>query len=187
MSTNNVKEEETAMASSETMKDCTSNVDDNAKMAMAASRRGNLVECHSLPCSIKYDGMAQVAIHFQPESHQLQRPNQNEANKVYYTAQFRGRGLIAQEPERTSPSHDGTEAATSNPLLLQGRVLSLGSIQQKKVQLQEFFDCLYEWQHSHQEAAVTNQLPSRVQNANDWYQVAQAVRESCCCVFEKEV
>ncbi len=183
MSTNNVKEEETAMASSETMKDCTSNVDDNAKMAMAASPRGNLVECHSLPCSIKYDGMAQVAIHFQPESHKLHRPNQNGANKVYYTAQFRGRGLIAQEPERTSPSEskvavDGTEAATSNPLLLQGRVLSLGSIQQKKVQLQESFDCLYEWQHSHQEAAVTNQLPSRVQNANDWYQVAQAVRKN---------
>jgi hypothetical protein len=150
---------------------------DDAQTTTTPTRAIPLVECHALPCNINFDGMAQVPIHFHPESHELKQHNErNLSNKHFYTAQFRGRGLIAKEPEQTTSNE--TSKNISNPSLLQGRLLSVSSFGDKIVQFQERFDCFYEWHHSHQVSAVSGHV-SRVQKANHWYQISKAVSGVC--------
>lgn len=106
--------------------------------------------CHWLPCNMEYDGMAPVHQYFAEQA----------LSDDIHAAQLRGRGLLAV-----------VNNASSN--MMQGAVLTFHN--NGDIQKQASFDHIREWHHEHSIPAV-KRASSQVQTANDWCQVARAVR-----------
>ena len=140
----------------------------------------NLHHCHWLPCSIDYDGLAPIHIHFQPETittlNDNDDSNNNNNNKddnnktIIQAASFRGRGLLSKtySTSNTTAANDQQPAKTL-PLGIIGSVLSIDEHQQHHHHRQqeqeqqsnnnhlpmlitkEKFDTILEWEHESNE------------------------------------
>lgn len=133
----------------------------------------NLHHCHWLPCSIDYDGLAPIHIHFQPETittlngNDNNGDNNNNKKTIIQAASFRGRGLLSKT-HSTSNNNDQQPAKTL-PLGIIGSVLSIDEHQQHHHHRQqqqeqqsnnnhlpmlitkEKFDTILEWEHESNE------------------------------------
>lgn len=120
--------------------------------------------CHWLPCNMDYDGMAPVHQYFAEQA-------LPESNNVR-AAQLRGRGLLSVV--NTTYGEEGV-------------VLTFHS--NGDIQKQASFQELREWHHEHSIPAV-KRAQSQLQTANDWCQVARAVRQQeyiCLSGVESEL
>jgi len=118
--------------------------------------------CHMLPCNIDMQGMAPTHKYFQPIAAPL-----DDDGTLLLSSTLRGRGLLAT-----------TREDTKNPCVLL-------SIQHNQVHVKAEMDRLVEWQHEHNPQTVQLESSSRLCVANEWLEVADAVRSvarSCRCI-----
>ena len=145
--------------------------------------------CHSLPCNIDYSGRAQVEVYFSPQLIPTSEATSNNDPMVptiqedrVYSAQFRGRQLLAAEPyQHTSSVHD---VANPNPVQQQqGRLLEIdatkGQSSKGVVRVKAKFSNIHEWKHEYDPDVVRRNNvighQSRVRAALEWCDVAHAV------------
>jgi hypothetical protein len=129
-------------------------------------------ECHALPCNIEFTGRAPVKVYFTPHS---VKNRENESARIY-SAQFRGRQLLAVDPQQ---NHQGVS--------MQGRLLEVDPCKPKtseeRIKVKGKFGSIFEWKHECEPAVLENSSAnnSRVRTALDWCDVARAVSYFECC------
>lgn len=130
-----------------------------------------ITDCHWLPCTIDYDGLAPVHVHFRPEPvlhHNCVNndSNVNSSGIQIRAASFRGRGLISTTA--TTTTNNSNDKSTLLPDHIVGSVMmptaSLNTNDQfhdhdhnnshsnsaGAVMMKERFDRILEWEHKHE-------------------------------------
>lgn len=140
--------------------------------------------CHALPCSIDFTGRAPVQVYFTPhlvtekeedDAKEEGKANDKSSPAKVYSAQFRGRQLLALEPKQNDSDRN------NNQLPLHGRLLEVDFCKAKnsedRVKVKGKFSSIFEWKHECQPAVLQNfsDNNNRVKAALQWCEVAQAV------------
>ena len=130
--------------------------------------KGNNIQCHWLPCSIDYDGMAPINTFFQPEvltreispSETASTINRNTTHAV----SFRGRGLLS------NTNSQATSTLLNNNHVI-GTIITHDTIihphtneSNAIITMKEQFDTMFEWEHESNE----NKLLSADNHLEEW-------------------
>jgi len=125
--------------------------------------------CHMLPCNIDFEGMAKTHLYFVNELIQ--------SEDGILASTFRGRGLLAaatQEVEQKTQKKDGPD--DNNVVVGKPHLLSL---EEDQIILKAPISNILEWHHEHnpQTIKLFHAENSRLQLANDWSEIAQALHD----------
>ncbi|KAI2514300.1 hypothetical protein MHU86_193 [Fragilaria crotonensis] len=130
--------------------------------------------CHSLPCSIDYQGMAPVHAFFHPMP--INRIDGN-SEKQQQEARFRGRKLLAASPPvpvqgmvlELEPGSDESSTATTSSSFATPKSTLMHRNRQTMA-----FHSIQEWHH---EESLVEIATSRVNTAMGWFPIAKAMHE----------
>lgn len=123
--------------------------------------------CHMMPCNIDFNGMAPTHIFFKPVP----------VEDGIYASSFRGRGLLATaSPASNTPVQ--LREPDAKPFLL-----SLEA--NREVHVKASIDNILEWHHEYSSDRLKyRDVPSRLQQAMEWCQVARSVSIPKFSVFQ---
>lgn len=133
----------------------------DSKIGTSDDKGNAATTCHMLPCNIDYEGMATTHLHFKPA----------ELEDGILASTFRGRGLLAAARQKNDGGDDNNDVVTVKAHLL--------SLEGDQIILKASINNLVEWHHEHNPETIKlfHTENSRLQTANDWCEIANALHE----------